>query len=103
MKAKKAAILNEKSQHPSLKFSTVTTNVSLNKNKVYLKYLFLLKIIYFYREEEREGNINVWLHLKCPLLETCLGTQACTLTGNPTGDPLNCEPALNPLSHTSQS
>ena len=24
------------------------------------------------------------------------------LTGNPTGDPLVCRPALNPLSHTSQ-
>ena len=29
-------------------------------------------------------------------------TQAYALTGNPTGDPLVCRPALHPLSHTSQ-
>ena len=29
-------------------------------------------------------------------------TQACTLTGNGTGDPLVHRPALDPLSHTSQ-
>ena len=41
--------------------------------------------------------------LSCaPLLGTWLPTQACAVTGNRTGDPLVCSPALNPLSHTSQ-
>ena len=31
-----------------------------------------------------------------------LGTQACGLTGNQTGDPLVHRPALNPLSYLSQ-
>ena len=54
------------------------------------------------REKERERNINVWLPLTCPPLGTQLTTQACALTGNPTGDPLVDRPALNPRSHTSQ-
>ena len=54
------------------------------------------------REGEREGNINMWLPLVCPPLGTRPATQACALTGNQTGDPLVCKPALNPLSHTSQ-
>ena len=54
------------------------------------------------REGEREGNINVWLSLERPLLETQATTQPCTLTGNQTGDPLVRSPVLNPLSHTSQ-
>ena len=49
-----------------------------------------------------EGNINVWLPLMCPLLGTWPITQACTLTGNRTGDPLVHRMALDPLSYTSQ-
>ena len=54
------------------------------------------------REKERERNINVWLPLTCPLLETWPTTQACALTGTRTSDPMVHRPALNPLSHTSQ-
>ena len=54
------------------------------------------------KEKERERNINVWLSLTRPLLGTWPTTQACALTGNPTGDPLVCRPSLNPLSHARQ-
>ena len=54
-------------------------------------------------KEERERNINVWLPLKRRLLGTWPSIQACALTGNQTGNPLVRRPALNPLSHTSQS
>ena len=52
------------------------------------------------KEKERE-IISVWLPFACPLLRTQPATQALSLTGNQTGDPLVCGPALNPLSHTS--
>ena len=71
-------------------------------------HIFILfkKILFIFiergREREREGNINVWLPLTCPLLGAWPTTQACALTGNQTGDPLICRLALNPLSHTSQ-
>ena len=42
------------------------------------------------------------LPLTCPLQGTWPATQAYSLTGNGTGDPLICRKALNPLSHTSQ-
>ena len=54
------------------------------------------------KEEEREGNINVWLPLTLPLLGTRPATQACALTRNQTGNTLVHRPAFNPLSHTSQ-
>ena len=54
------------------------------------------------REKGGERNINVWLPLTCPQLGTQPATQACALTGNWTGNPSVCSPALNPLSHTSQ-
>ena len=54
------------------------------------------------KEKERERSINVWLPLACPPLGTWPATQACTLTGNLTRDPLVHSPGLNPLSHTSQ-
>ena len=54
------------------------------------------------REKERERNISVWLPLVLPLLGTWPASQACALTGNPTGDPLVRRLALNPLSRTSQ-
>ena len=63
----------------------------------------LKKKIYLFvdRGDGREGerNINMWLH---PLLGTWPTTQACTLTGNQTGDPLVHRSVLNPLSYTSQ-
>ena len=55
------------------------------------------------REGEREGeNINVRLPLAHPLLGTWPATQACALTGNQTGNLLDCRLVLNPLSYTSQ-
>ena len=39
-------------------------------------------------EGERAGNMHVWLLLMLPLLGTSSTTQACTLTGNQTGNPL---------------
>ena len=70
-----------------------------------LHIFFFLKILFIFRqrgrEGEREGNINVWLPLTCPLLGTWPATQACALNGNRTCDPLVCRPTLNPLSHTS--
>ena len=49
-----------------------------------------------------ERNISVWLPLACPLLGTWPATQAYSLTGNRTGDPVVHRPILNPLSLTSQ-
>ena len=54
------------------------------------------------RKKKRERNINVWLPLTHPLLGTWHTTQACTLTGNQTGDNLVHRPELNPLCYTSQ-
>ena len=54
------------------------------------------------KEKERERNINVWLCLACPRQGTWPATQACALTGNWTGDPVVCRPALSPRNHTSQ-
>ena len=75
-----------------------------NKISGYLS-LFLSFFLFFIfrqrgREGERERNINVWLPLSCPLLETWPATQARALTGNRTRDPLVCRLALSPLSHT---
>ena len=55
----------------------------------------------FFREGkgERERNINVWLPLMCPLLETW---PARALTRNPAGNPFIHRLALSPLSHSSQ-
>ena len=67
--------------------------------------LVLKDIIYFQREgkgRKKERNINVWLLLTHPLLETWPTTQACTLTGNLTCNPQVHRPMVNPLSHTSQ-
>ena len=79
------------------RISTFTTSIQF----------FLLRFYLFLeegegREKERERNINVWLPLMCHLLGTWPATQACTLTGTQTGDPLVHRLALNPLSHTSQ-
>ena len=42
---------------------------------------FLKDFIYLFLEgkREKEGNINVWLPLACPLLGTWPTTQACAL------------------------
>ena len=54
------------------------------------------------KDKERERNIHVWLPLAQPLLGTWPATQACSLTGNRTSDPLVHRLVLNALSHTSQ-
>ena len=48
-----------------------------------------------------ERDINR-LPLACLLLVIWTATQACSLTGNQTGDLSGCRLTLNPLSHTSQ-
>ena len=74
----------------------------------FLVFILFLKRFYLFlergegRKKEKERNINVWLPLTLHQPGTWLATQACALTGNWTGDPLVCRPALNPLSHTSQ-
>ena len=51
-------------------------------------YYFFKDLIYLFlergggREKERETNINVWLPLTWPPLETRPTTQACALTGD---------------------
>ena len=77
-----------------------------DKIKVCFKKLFIFREIGEGREKERETSmcqrdINQ-LPLARPLLGTWPATQACALTGNPTGDSLVCRPVLNPLSLTSQ-
>ena len=71
-------------------------------------FFFFLKILCIYflergegKKKEKERNI-MWLPLKRPLLGTWPTTQACSLTGNQTSDPLVCRPKLYPLSYTSQ-
>ena len=54
------------------------------------------------RDKERAKNISVWLPLTHPPLGTWPTIQACALTGNQTGNPLVRNPAIHPLSHTSQ-
>ena len=53
-------------------------------------------------ENEREGNINVWLPITYFPQGTWSTTQACALTENRTIYPLVHRQALNPLSHSSQ-
>ena len=67
---------------------------------------FLKNFIYLFflergRKGERERNINVWPSLTLPLLRAQAATQACTLTGNWTGECLFLKPLLSPLSYTS--
>ena len=54
-------------------------------------------ILFIFRErvrkvKERERDINVWLPLTWSSLGTWPTIQACTLSGNWTGDPLVCSP-----------
>ena len=53
-------------------------------------------------KEKRERDINVWLPLQCPPLETWPATQACAPTRSRTGDPLVRSLVLNPVSRTSR-
>ena len=68
----------------------------------------LKNILFIFRERgmegEREGEKHqcVVASCVCPQLGTWPATQACTLTGNKTRDPLVPRLALNPLSHISQ-
>ena len=64
--------------------------------------IFFKDFIYLFLEKVRERNINVWLPLALPPLGTWPASQACTLTGNQTSDPLLLRLALNSLSCTSQ-
>ena len=69
-----------------------------------LKLLLFKDFIYLFfrgKEEGGERNIIVWLSLTHPPSGTWPATQACTLIGNWTRDPLVHRPAINPLSHTS--
>ena len=50
------------------------------------------------KEREREGNIQVWLPLTCPLLGTWPATQARA----PTGNQMLCRTTLNQLSYIGQ-
>ena len=54
------------------------------------------------RKGERARNIHVWLPLARPLLGTWPAAQAYALTENRTSDLLVLNPALNPLSRSSQ-
>ena len=119
MKYNSASPLSHLSTHSSL-FSTPTTqnylkvsqDLLLQCNKHLLLLLdFVLPLYFFLRfylflegkaGRKRGREINVWLPLIHLLLGTWPTTQACTLTGNPTSDPLVSQRALNPLSHTSQ-
>ena len=67
---------------------------------------FFLKIIYIFREREREGERRERDINKLPFAGPSRGawpiTQACALIGNQTGHLSFGRSALNPLSHTSQ-
>ena len=82
------------------------TNNKRRNWRLYLSILLIFKKyflnLFLERGEGKERNINVWLPLLHPLLETWPTTQACALIRNRTSDPLVHRLALNPLSHTSQ-
>ena len=61
----------------------------------------LTYICFFKGGEERERNTD-WLPFPGPPNWDPPETQACALTGNPTGNPLVRRLVLNPLSRTSQ-
>ena len=77
----------------------VTLSVTCNWWQVFFKRCYLFLDRREGREKERKRNINLWLPLMSPLLGTWPATQACTLTGNWTEDPLVCKPVLNPLTY----
>ena len=73
------------------------------KNGIFLKRFYLLIFRERGREKEREGEKHQCVVASCaPLQGTWPATQARALMGNRTANPLVCQPALNPLSHTSQ-
>ena len=60
---------------------------------VFVLFCFVFRFyLFIFRQRGREGeterNNSVWLLPMHPLLGTWPATQACALTGNPTGDPL---------------
>ena len=83
--------------------------IEANKLKTAQVVFLSLQILFIFflergegKEKERQRNINVWLPLTCPQLGTWPATQACAVTGNPTGNPVVHRPMLSPLSYTSQ-
>ena len=73
-------------------------------SEISLWFYFFEDFTYFLgrgKGKERETSMCDCL-LSAPLLGTWPTTQACTLTGNQTSDPLLRSLALNPLSHASQ-
>ena len=91
--------------HTQMFLSLILPPFNLSENKNIFNLLFK-DFIYLFLERlkggrERETSMCGFF-LLAPLLGTWLATQACSLTGNPTGDPLVHRPALNSLSHTSQ-
>ena len=88
-----------------ISFQVSVFNLDKLLNHMAVSIFSILKILFILergREKERERNITVWLPLALPPLGTWPTTQACTLTGNQTSDPLVPRPALSPLSRTSQ-
>ena len=72
-------------------------------------FIFLIFYLFTFRERgrevKREGEKHQCVRLAAshtPPIGDLAATQACTLTGNRTGNLLACRPELNPLSHTSQ-
>ena len=71
---------------------------------VFLKILFIFFLFSERgegKEKERMRNSNMWLPLAHPLLGTWPTTQAWSLTGNQTCNPLLQKPTLSPLTYTS--
>ena len=82
---------------------SIGTLILLGFNFLIFNFIFLNL---FFRERGREGEREGEKHQcvvasRTPLLGTWPATQACALTRNRTCD-LGSQPALNPLSHTSQ-
>ena len=89
-----------------LRFKSQKTPTKQQKT-AHSRFFFFKKTLFIYfidgkggRKKGRETSMCGCL--LCPLLGTWPATQACALSGNPTGNPLVCRPAFNPLSHTSQ-
>ena len=68
------------------KWEEQMVNVSVMCFLPQLKHLFKGFYLFIFRErgreEGREGNINVWLPLTCPILGTWMATQTCAPSGN---------------------
>ena len=87
-----------------LLFLTVVKNIQY---KICHRSHFCFKdFIYLFLErgkgKGRERNINVWLSLVCPPLDTWPATQACALNWESNQQPFGLQLVLSPLSYTSQ-